>query len=67
MQVFELVVRPKGYELHCPDVSRDMEFPTLLDAFTHAQISMSDEHAEMLVHRGDSRAVEHVPLYRLTF
>jgi len=65
MEVFELVVRPDSYELHCPDEAEDLRFPTLLSAFTYAQTSMSEENAEMVIH-GDNGVDEHVPLYRMT-
>ena len=65
MEVFELVVTPGSYELHQPNNSEGLKFPTLLSAFAFAQRSMSGEQGEMVVH-GNGSADWHVPLYRLT-
>jgi len=65
METFELLVRPQSYQLHCPAESEDLQFSTLLAAFTYAQMSMSDESAEMVVKDRFGRN-EHVPLYRMT-
>jgi hypothetical protein len=65
MKTFELVVRRESYELHCPDESKELRFPTLLSAFAYAQVSMLEENAEMVVHTGGG-VEERLPLYRLT-
>jgi hypothetical protein len=68
MENFELLVRPHGFELHGPNPSDENRFPTLLNAFAHAQLIMSGERGEMLIrHDGDRFPPEHVPLYRLTY
>jgi hypothetical protein len=65
MKTFELVVSsPESYELHCPDEPKERIFPTLLSALTHAQLSMSEENAEMVVHTGGGTR-ERLPLYRM--
>jgi hypothetical protein len=66
MKTFELVVSsPESYELRSPDEPEERIFPTLLSALTHAQLSMSEEKAEMVVHRGGGE-LERLPLYRMT-
>jgi len=65
METFELLVRPHSFELHCPRESEDLQFSTLLAAFTYAQMSMAGENAEMVVKDRLGRN-EHVPLYRMT-
>jgi hypothetical protein len=64
MQTFELVVSPESYELRCPDEPKELKFPTLLSAFAYAQVSMTEENAEMVVHAGDG-VHERLPLYRM--
>jgi len=65
MKIFELVVGLESYELRCPDEPKERKFPTLLSAFAHAQLSMSEERAEMVVHAAGGMH-ERLPLYRLT-
>jgi hypothetical protein len=65
MKIFELVVSPESYELRCPDEPKELKFPTLLSAFAYAQLSMSEEHAEMVV-LAAGRMQARLPLYRMT-
>ena len=65
MKIFELVVSPESYELRCPDEPKELKFPTLLSAFAYAQLSMSEDNAEMVVHAGGGMQ-ERLPLYRMT-
>jgi hypothetical protein len=65
MKAFELVVSPESYKLRCPGELMERNFPTLLSAVTYAQLSMSEENAEMVVHFG-GRKEEYLPLYRMT-
>jgi hypothetical protein len=65
MKIFELVVSPGSYELRCPDEIKKLKFPTLLSAFTYAQLAMAEENAEILVHAGAGMH-ERLPLYRMT-
>jgi hypothetical protein len=63
MELFEHVVGPNSYEMHCPYKSEKQSFSTLLAAFVYAQNAMSKETAEMVVHR--DATTERVPLYRM--
>jgi hypothetical protein len=65
METFELIVGQGSYELHCPEGSKELTFPTLLAAFAYAQVSMAEEQAQMVVHAGDG-STESLPLYRMT-
>ena len=63
MELFELVVGPNSYEMHCSQNREKRSFSTLLAAFAYAQNAMSKETAEMVVYF--DAATERVPLYRM--
>ena len=64
MEIYELVVKVDYYEVRRPGVRRTLRFGTILGAFAYAQLAMTEERGEMLVHGNGIE--EHVPLYRMT-
>jgi len=50
MEIFELIVKTSFYEVSRPGEPKRVKFATVLGAFTYAQLTMSEDTGEILVH-----------------